>query len=61
MFVAGQSVYSAMMFSFLSYLVAVPPPSKFSTGRQPCSKDPISWDTPMLYAIGFIGLFTRAD
>src|SRR3954453_13300176 len=58
MFVAGQSVYSAMTFSILSYLVAVPSAIKVFNWTATMFKGSVSWDTPMLYAIGFIGLFT---
>ncbi len=58
MFVAGQSVYSAMAFSVLSYLVAVPSAIKVFNWSATLYKGSVSWDTPMLYAIGFIGLFT---
>src|SRR6185437_6906683 len=40
MFVAGESVYSALTFSFFSYCVAVPSAIKCSTGPPPCTKDP---------------------
>jgi cytochrome c oxidase subunit 1 len=58
MFVAGTSVYSAMAFSILSYLVAVPSAIKVFNWSATIYKGSVSWDTPMLYAIGFIGLFT---
>ncbi len=58
MFVAGESVYSAMAFSFLSYLVAIPSAIKVFNWTATMVKGSISWDTPMLYAIGFLGLFT---
>src|SRR3982751_971982 len=58
MFVAGQSVYSAVTFSILSYLVAVPSAIKVFNWTATMFKGSVSWDTPMLYAIGFIGLFT---
>ena len=58
MFVAGQSVYSALAFSFLSYLVAIPSAIKVFNWTATMVKGSISWDTPMLYAIGFLGLFT---
>ncbi len=57
MFTAGQSLYSAAVFSFLSYLVAVPSSIKVFNWTATMYKGSISWDTPMLYAIGFIGLF----
>lgn len=58
MFVAGESVYSALAFSFLSYCVAVPSAIKVFNWTATMYKASVSWDTPMLYAIGFIGLFT---
>jgi cytochrome c oxidase subunit 1 len=58
MFVAGQSIYSALVFSILSYMVAVPSAIKVFNWTATFYKGSISWDTPMLYAIGFIGLFT---
>jgi cytochrome c oxidase subunit I len=58
MFVAGQSVYSAMVFSILSYMVAIPSAIKVFNWTATTYKGSISWDTPMLYAVGFIGLFT---
>jgi cytochrome c oxidase subunit 1 len=58
MFVAGESVYSAMTFSFLSYLVAVPSAIKVFNWTATLYKGSVSFETPMLYALGFIGLFT---
>jgi cytochrome c oxidase subunit 1 len=58
MFVAGMSVYAAMIFSLLSFLVAIPSAIKVFNWTATMYKGSISWDTPMLYAIGFIGLFT---
>ena len=58
MFVAGQSVYSAMTFSILSYLVAIPSAVKVFNWTATLHKGSVSWQTPMLYALGFIGLFT---
>jgi cytochrome c oxidase subunit 1 len=58
MFVAGTSVYSAMAFSMLSYFVAVPSAIKVFNWTATVYKGSVSWQTPMLYAIGFIGLFT---
>ncbi|HTS65026.1 MAG TPA: cbb3-type cytochrome c oxidase subunit I [Candidatus Acidoferrales bacterium] len=58
MFVAGQSVYSALYFSLLSYMVAVPSAIKVFNWTATVYKGSVSWETPMLYAIGFIGLFT---
>jgi cytochrome c oxidase subunit 1 len=58
MFVSGQSVYSSMIFSFLSFLVAVPSAIKVFNWTATLYKGQISFTTPMLYALGFIGLFT---
>jgi cytochrome c oxidase subunit 1 len=57
MFVAGQSVYAALAFSLLSYLVAIPSAVKVFNWMGTLYKGSISYDTPMLYALGFIGLF----
>src|SRR5438132_2527857 len=58
MFVTTQSMYSAMTFSFLSYAVAVPSAVKVFNWTATLYKGSISYQTPMLYALGFIGLFT---
>ncbi|HSK10411.1 MAG TPA: cytochrome c oxidase subunit I [Vicinamibacterales bacterium] len=57
MFVAGMSVYGAMIFSVLSFLVAVPSAVKVFNWTATLYKGSISFETPMLYALGFIGLF----
>lgn len=58
MFVSGQSVYAGMIFSILSYLVAIPSAIKVFNWTATLYKGQVSYDTPMLYALGFIGLFT---
>jgi cytochrome c oxidase subunit 1 len=58
MFVSGQSTYAGLVFSGLSYLVAIPSAIKVFNWTATLYKGSISLDTPMLYAIGFIGLFT---
>ncbi len=58
MFVAGQSVYASLVFSMLSFLVAIPSAIKVFNWTATMYKGSVSWQTPMLYAIGFIGLFT---
>src|SRR5437867_7650606 len=58
MFVAGMSIYAAAVFSALSMLVAVPSAVKVFNWTATLYQGSISWDTPMLYALGFIGLFT---
>ena len=58
MFVRGQSMYAGLVFSFLSFLVAIPSAIKVFNWTATLYKGSISFDTPMLYALGFIGLFT---
>jgi len=58
MFVSGQSVYASLIFSLLSFLVAIPSAIKVFNWTATLYKGSISWDTPMLYAMGFIGVFT---
>jgi cytochrome c oxidase subunit 1 len=58
MFTAGQSVYAGMIFSLLSFLVAIPSAIKVFNWTATLYKGSISYETPMLYALGFIGLFT---
>jgi cytochrome c oxidase subunit 1 len=58
MFVSGQSVFAGMIFSILSYIVAIPSAIKVFNWTATLYKGQISYDTPMLYALGFIGLFT---
>ena len=58
LFVTSQSVYAGMIFSFLSYAVAIPSAIKVFNWTATLYKGSISFDTPMLYALGFIGLFT---
>ncbi len=58
MFVSGQSAYAGMVFSFLSYIVAIPSAIKVFNWIATLFKGSISYNTPMLYAMAFIGLFT---
>jgi cytochrome c oxidase subunit I len=58
MFVSSQSVYAGMLFSIMSFIVAVPSAIKVFNWTATLYKGSISYDTPMLYALGFIGLFT---
>jgi cytochrome c oxidase subunit I len=57
MFVSSQSVYAGMIFSVLSFLVAVPSGVKVFNWTATLHKGSIHFTTPMLYALGFIGLF----
>ena len=58
MFVSSQSVYAGIVFSFLSFLVAIPSAIKVFNWMATLYKGSVSYDTPILYAMGFIGLFT---
>jgi cytochrome c oxidase subunit 1 len=58
MFVSGQSVYAGLVFSFLSFCVAVPSAIKVFNWAATLYKGRIQFSTPMLYALGFVGLFT---
>lgn len=58
MFVSGQSVYASVVFSVLSFLVAVPSAVKVFNWTFTLRKGRIHFKTPMIYALGFMGLFT---
>jgi cytochrome c oxidase subunit I len=58
LFVAGQSTYAGLVFSILSFLVAIPSAVKVFNWTATIYKGALSWDSPMLYAFGFLGLFT---
>jgi cytochrome c oxidase subunit 1 len=58
MFVSSQSVYAGMIFSFMSMLVAIPSAIKVFNWTATLYRGSISYQSPMLYALGFIGLFT---
>jgi cytochrome c oxidase subunit I len=58
MFVAGISIYSAVVFSLMTYFVAVPSAIKVFNWTASLHKGSIIFDAPMLYALGFVLLFT---
>jgi cytochrome c oxidase subunit 1 len=58
MFVSSQSVYASMIFSFMSMFVAIPSAVKVFNWTATIYKGSVSYASPMLYALGFIGLFT---
>lgn len=58
MFVSSQSIYAGMVFSLLSFLVAIPSAIKVFNWTATLYRGSITFQTPMLYALGFIGLFT---
>ncbi len=58
MYTSGQSTYASLVFSVLTFLVAIPSAIKVFNWTATLYKGSVSYDAPMLYAIGFIGLFT---
>jgi cytochrome c oxidase subunit 1 len=58
MFVSGQSAYASLIFSLLSFFVAVPSAIKVFNWSFTLRHASIRYRTPMLYALGFVGLFT---
>jgi cytochrome c oxidase subunit I len=57
LFVSGQSMYAGMVFSFLTMVVAIPSAIKMFNWTATLYKGSILLDTPMLYGLGFMGLF----
>jgi cytochrome c oxidase subunit 1 len=57
MFTAGMSEYATLVFSALTFLVAIPSGVKVFNWVATLYKGSISLDTPMLYALSFIALF----
>ncbi len=58
MFVAGISIYAAVVFSLMTFFVAVPSAIKVFNWTVSLHKGIIHFDAPMLYALGFVLLFT---
>ncbi|HEV8067888.1 MAG TPA: cytochrome c oxidase subunit I [Planctomycetaceae bacterium] len=58
MFVAGITLYAALIFSCLSFLVAVPSAIKVFNWTATLYKGSIAFETPMLFCLGFVALFT---
>jgi cytochrome c oxidase subunit 1 len=57
MFATTQSMYSSMVFSIISFLVAVPSAIKVFNWIATIYKGSVEFTAHMLYALGFIGLF----
>ncbi|SFS21591.1 cytochrome c oxidase subunit 1 [Granulicella pectinivorans] len=57
MFIMGVSQYSALVFSLLTMLVAVPSAIKVFNWTSTLYKGSISFEAPMIYAFCFLGLF----
>jgi cytochrome c oxidase subunit 1 len=58
MFISSQSMYQSVVFSLITFLVAVPSAIKIFNWTATLYKGNIRMQTPMIYALGFIGLFT---
>src|SRR6202167_1874719 len=58
MFVSSQSVYAGVVFSLLSFLVSVPSAVKVFNWIATLHRGSITFSTPLLYALGFLALFT---
>jgi cytochrome c oxidase subunit I len=58
MFISSQSMYQSVVFSLISFLVAVPSAIKVFNWTATIYKANVRLQTPMFYALGFIGLFT---
>src|SRR3984885_9611139 len=58
MFVAGVSEFATMLFSALTFLVAIPSGVKVFNWTATMYKGSIVWASPMLYAMAFIFLFS---
>ncbi|MFN7728173.1 MAG: cytochrome c oxidase subunit I [Bdellovibrio sp.] len=57
MFVSGQSEIAGIVFSFITMLVGVPTAIKMFNWLATLYRGSISFDSPMLYALGFMFLF----
>ncbi|MCW5946305.1 MAG: cytochrome c oxidase subunit I [Fimbriimonadales bacterium] len=58
MFVSGQSMYAGMVFSVITFLVAIPSAVKIFNWTATLYKGSIHLTAPMLFALSFMGLFT---
>ncbi|HSV12945.1 MAG TPA: cbb3-type cytochrome c oxidase subunit I [Tepidisphaeraceae bacterium] len=57
LFVAGISPYSAMVFSFLTFAVAIPSAVKTFNWTATLYRGAIWWKSPLMWTFGFLGLF----
>ncbi len=57
MFTTSQSAYTGILFSALTFLVAIPSAIKAFNWTATLYKGSVVWETPMLFAFGFMGLF----
>jgi cytochrome c oxidase subunit I len=57
MFLSSQSTYAGMVFSVITFLVAVPSAIKTFNWTATMYKGSIVYNTPMYYVVGYLGLF----
>jgi cytochrome c oxidase subunit 1 len=58
MFVSGQSEFAGVIFSFITMLVGVPTAIKVFNWVATLYRGSVRFDSPMLFALGFLFLFT---
>jgi cytochrome c oxidase subunit 1 len=58
MFVSGESQFANLVFSTLSFVIAVPSAIKVFNWIGTLYRGQIRFSAPMLYSLGFVGLFT---
>jgi cytochrome c oxidase subunit 1 len=58
MFVSSQSMYASLVFSVISFAVAIPSAVKAFNWTATLYKGSITFEAPMIFAMGFLGLFT---
>jgi cytochrome c oxidase subunit 1 len=58
MFISGQSTFASMVFSFLTFMVGIPSGIKVFNWLATMFRGSITFETPMLYALSFLFLFT---
>ncbi|MBT6147684.1 MAG: cytochrome c oxidase subunit I, partial [Gemmatimonadetes bacterium] len=56
MYTTGQSMYASMVFSFITFFIAIPTAVKIFNWTATMYRGSISLESPMVYALGFIGL-----
>src|SRR5215510_12223187 len=57
LYVSSQSVYVGLVFSFITFIVAIPSAIKTFNWAATMYKASISYDSPMIFVLGFMGLF----
>jgi cytochrome c oxidase subunit 1 len=57
LFVSSQSVYVGTVFSFITFVVAIPSAIKTFNWAATMYKGSITYESPMVFVVGFMGLF----